>query len=125
MAIIKPSSWLKYLAESPSWFKRLMLGATSHQERENFWQNARQIKEWEFLCPKEADSGVTIPFKLHGDKGPYYKKRSLQVFSISSLFSHCGDSLLTRLALCCLSATKKCLSNQKLKLCFLLAWKTL
>ena len=100
MSFVKPSSWMRFLLDHPAWFHKLLLGSSTNAERSRFWACAREIPEWSFLVPPDEASPYFLPFKLHGDKGPYYKNRSLQVFSISSLFAHSGDSTHSRLALC-------------------------
>jgi hypothetical protein len=104
ISIVKPSSWFAFLSKRPGWFAALLLGATSEKDRVQFWACARQIPDLSFLTPPEEVASQYVPFKLHGDKGPYYKKRNLQVFSISSLFAHSADSTLSRLALCSFAA---------------------
>ena len=100
ISFVKPSSWFTFLSEKPEWFQAFALGTTSGKDRAKFWRCARQIPEWSFLTPPDEEASSCLPFKLQGDKGPYYKKKTLQVFSISCLFAHAADSTLSRLALC-------------------------
>ena len=104
ISIVKPSSWFSFLSGKPGLFKALILGSTSDKDRVKFWAGARQIEEMAFLTPPEEIASQHAPFKLHGDKGPYYKNKTLQVFSISSIFAHAADSTLSRLAVCCFAA---------------------
>ena len=104
ISIVKPSSWFSFLSQKPPWFKALILGSTSDKDRVKFWAGARQIEEMAFLTPAEEIAANFVPFKLHGDKGPYYKKKTLQVFSVSSILAHAADSTLSRLAICCFAA---------------------
>jgi hypothetical protein len=104
LSIVSPSNWFRFLVKRPQWFKQLLLGSTTNSQRAEFWNSVRDVKDWQGVFPDIGDTSKHIPFKLHGDKGPYYKKRQLQVFSVSSVFSHHGVSTLSRLALCHLFA---------------------
>ena len=99
LSVIRPSDWFKYLVSRPQWFRKVLLGRASATDRAVFWKLARKVPEWQCVLPELGEEHKAIPFKIYGDKGPYFKKRSLQLFSISSLFSHSGDSFETRLIL--------------------------
>ena len=97
MLAIKPSSWFRYLLDKPLFFRKLLLGTTTAADRTSFWRRAARIPEWQSVLPLKDFEHRTIPYKLYGDKGPYFKKRTLQIFSISSPFAHAGDSFSSRL----------------------------
>ncbi len=66
------------------------------------------MPEWSDLVPASADASKAIPWKIYGDKGPYFKNLSLQVFSMSSLFVHSGNTLYSRFLICSLAASSDC-----------------
>lgn len=101
LAGIKLSAYIKMLAESPSLFRQYFLGNTTTQDRVAFWNAASKDPRFkEIGLPAPQEFPFTIPFKIYGDKGPYFKNHGLQLMSVSSLFSHSGNTLKSRLLLC-------------------------
>jgi hypothetical protein len=101
LACIKLSAYIKLLAETPSLFRQYFLGNTTMQDRVDFWVAASKDKQFQKIgLPDPQDFAFTIPFKIYGDKGPYFKNHGLQLMSVSSLYSHAGNTLKSRLLLC-------------------------
>ena len=101
LAGIKLSAYIKMLAATPSLFRQYFLGNTTTQDRIAFWVAAsKDPKFQEIGIPARQDFAFTIPFKIYGDKGPYFKNHGLQLMSVSSLYSHAGNTLKSRLLLC-------------------------
>ena len=96
---ILPSSYLQWATSDSKRLERFFLGQTTEQQRISFWEQARRHPDWAAHCPPAGEEAISIPFKLYGDKGPYYKKYQLMVWSISSPWVHGGN---TRLLLCSL-----------------------
>lgn len=100
ISVVKPSGYIAYCISHLDLFKKFFLGNTSKSERATFWSEMKKLPMWQFLGIPDAEEATrTIPFKLYGDKGPYFKGKSLQIFSMSSLFAHAGNTLDSRLLL--------------------------
>ena len=101
LACIKLSAYIKLLAETPSLFRQYFLGNTTMQDRVDFWVAASKDKQFQKIgLPDPQDFAFTIPFKIYGDKGPYFKNHGLQLMSVSSLYSHAGNTLKSRMLHC-------------------------
>ena len=108
LAGVKLSACIKMLAESPSLFRQYFFGNTTTQDRVAFWVAASKDKQFQEIgLPDPKEFAVTIPFKIYGDKGPYFKNHGLQLMSVSSLYSHSGNTLKSRLLLCNYIAVRK------------------
>ena len=81
---------------------RLLFGDVSVEQRLLFWQAAARapyIKDHPVFMEKDRDWAMSLPILLHGDEGPYQKKRQLLVLQWSSLWCH-GCSWNSRRLIC-------------------------
>ncbi|CAJ1374093.1 unnamed protein product [Effrenium voratum] len=90
------SSYLAWLWKRPKVRNLILYGQTTSEERCAF---IAQLNKAPHMQGRQLGLN-DIVFKIHGDEGPYFKKRNLLVVNASTPWSHSGDTFLTRLPIC-------------------------